>query len=65
MKLEKYNINMYYMNLLEFFENYFVFVILAIVILVSVFVGASVVGLNFKRKKNQKVTKKVSFAAGI
>tara|TARA_B100001093_G_C26329693_1_gene801278 strand:+ start:396 stop:584 length:189 start_codon:yes stop_codon:yes gene_type:complete len=61
----KYNINIYYMDLIEFFENYLVFIILAIVIFVAIFVGASVLGLNFKRKKNQKVTKKVSFAAGI
>ena len=53
------------MDLIEFFENYFVFIILAIVVFVAIFVGASVLGLNFKRKKNQKVTKKVSFAAGI
>lgn len=53
------------MDSIEFFENYFVYVILAIVILVAIFVGAAIFGLNFKRKKNQKVTKRVSFAADI
>ena len=65
MKLQKYNIIINYMDSIEFFENYFVYVILAIVILVAIFVGAAIFGLNFKRKKNQKVTKRVSFAAGI
>ena len=61
----KYNINIYYMESGEFFENYFVFIILAIVIFVAILVVASVLGLNFKRNKNQTLTKKVSFASGI
>ena len=54
----KYNINIYYMESGEFFENYFVFIILAIVIFVAILVGASVLGLNFKKKTIKHLQKK-------
>ena len=53
------------MDLSDFFEKYFIYIILFIVFITAILVGISIFGLNFTRKKNQKITKKVSFAAGI
>jgi len=53
------------MDFIEFLVKYFVYILLTVVILITIFVGANVLGLNFKRYKNQKLTKKVSFAPNI
>ena len=53
------------MQINKFLLNYFPLLLLTIIILIAIMVFISVTGLNFKRAKNQKVTKRVTFAAGV
>jgi hypothetical protein len=53
------------MNATEFFEEYFPAITLVVVILLAIFIIAAVFNLNFQRKKNQKLTKKVTFNPNI
>ncbi len=53
------------MNGIEFFNKYFPLITLVVVILLAIFIIASIFNLNFEKKKNQNITKKVSFDANI
>ena len=53
------------MDSYEFFNTYFPFIILTVVIIVFMLVITSIFGINFNRQKRKKVTRKVTFAPGI
>ena len=53
------------MNATEFFREYFPAITLVVVILLAIFIIAAVFNLNFQRKNNQKLTKKVTFNPNI
>jgi len=53
------------MNGIEFFNKYFPLITLVIVILLAIFIIASILNFNFEKKKNQTLTKKVSFDTNI
>lgn len=53
------------MNAIQFFREYFPAITLVTVILLAIFILASVFNLNFQRKKDQKLTKKVTFESNI
>ena len=53
------------MNSGEFFLQYFPAITLIVVLFLAVFVMASLFKLNFAQKKNQEVTKSVTFESGV
>jgi len=53
------------MNSGEFLIEYFPAITLIVVLFLAVFVIASLFNLNFSQKKNQEVTKSVTFESGV